>query len=73
MEVTLKDGTVLKTEVQDPTGSVSRPLTRQQAMQKAEGFLKMAYAGREKEVMESILGLNMCKNLPVWKKPSLIC
>lgn len=57
MTVTMKDGTVVRSSVMDPSGSVNRPLTRDQVMAKARGFLGVAYAGREDEVIESILRL----------------
>lgn len=64
MKVTMKDGYVHSYEISDPSGSIARPLTREQAMDKARTFLAVAYAGHENEIMEQILGLYKEERLP---------
>lgn len=66
VRVTMRDDcTVYEAEVEDPSGSVARPLTREQAMQKAQEFLAVAWSGREREKMEEILNLAERENLPI--------
>lgn len=64
MEVTMKDGSVYQAEVSDPAGSVHRPLTREQVMEKAKGLLKEACPGREERVMLQLLNLAQADRLP---------
>ena len=63
MRVTMKDGMVHSYEVRDPSGSIARPLTREQAMDKTRTFLSVAYAGHENEVVEQILGLDKAEQI----------
>lgn len=65
MRITMTDGHRYQFEVQDPSGSVVRPLTREQAMDKAHNFLRVAYAGREQEIINRILNLEDAKYMPV--------
>ena len=64
MRVTMKDGYVHSYEISDPSGSIARPLTREQAMDKARTFLAVAYAGHENEIVEQILGLYKEERIP---------
>lgn len=64
MTVVKKDGGVLQAEVKDPSGSIFRPLTPEQVMDKAKGFLSVAYRGREQEIAETILRLPELEKLP---------
>lgn len=57
MRIVMEDGTVYETQVQDPSGSTRRPMTREQAMDNARELLRRAYAGREEEVIENILNM----------------
>ena len=61
----MKDGSCYSYEVSDPSGSVFRPLTRAQAMDKAQTFFSAAYTGREQEVIDRILGLESMDRMPV--------
>ncbi|MCD8122898.1 MAG: MmgE/PrpD family protein [Clostridiales bacterium] len=65
MEIVMKNGAVFRYEVSDPSGSVVRPLTRKQAMEKAENFLQTAYPEREKVVIGQILNLESAVRMPV--------
>lgn len=65
MRLTMNDGSKYQFEVQDPSGSIARPLTREQAMAKARNFLSVVYSGREQEMMNQILGLEYAGHLPV--------
>lgn len=65
MKITLKDKRVYCHEVSDPSGSVARPLSRQQAMDKAGGFLKKAYGDQSPRAMEQILGLENAEKMPI--------
>ncbi len=67
MKVMMKDDTVHQYAVSDPSGSVVRPLTRVQALDKAKIFLKAAYAGREENLAEQILRLDREEQIPVLK------
>ncbi|WP_432628284.1 MmgE/PrpD family protein [Brotaphodocola sp.] len=62
--VTMKDGSVYEAEVEDPSGSAARPLTREQAMKKAKEFLSVACPGNAKEKMEELLNLAGSEKLP---------
>lgn len=64
MTITMEDGSVYQAEVQDPTGSVCRPLTKNEAVQKAKGFLEEAFPGRAGEVQEQLLHLETFEHLP---------
>ena len=64
MRVILQDGSVYETEVRDPAGSVHRPLTREQVMEKARGLLKEACPGREEQVINQLLTLAQADRLP---------
>ncbi len=66
MEVRLKDGRAVRTETEDPSGSVSRPLTKEEAMAKARAFIGKCYPGREDEIMGEILELAELERMPVW-------
>jgi len=66
MKVTMKDGTVHQTELSDPSGSIARPLTRDQAAEKARDLIHEGYPGREQEVMDAILHLSEAAKMPVW-------
>lgn len=57
VKVTMQDGTVYEAEVKDPSGSVARPLSRGQAMKKAEEFLSVVCPGRVTETIEELLNL----------------
>ena len=65
VKVTMQDGTVYEAEVKDPSGSVARPLSREQAMKKAEEFLSVVCPGRENEKIREILNLEKRETLPV--------
>lgn len=65
MRITLKDGRVYRHEVSDPSGSVAKPLSREQAMEKARGFLETAYGERSQRAMEQLLELEKAKEMPV--------
>ena len=65
MKLTMQDGTCYETEVEDPSGSVERPLSRAQARNKAEEFLSVVCPGREQETIEKILNLAGSERLPV--------
>lgn len=65
VKVIMQDGTVYEAEVEDPSGSVARPLSREQAMKKAEEFLSVVCPGREAEKITEILNLEKRKTLPV--------
>lgn len=65
MRITMTDGSVHSYDVQDPSGSVARPLTKEQAMDKARNFLQVAYPGREQEIMDEILNLAAAEQMPV--------
>lgn len=65
MKLTMQDGTCYETEVEDPSGSVERPLSRVQARNKAEEFLSVVCPGREQETIEKILNLAGSERLPV--------
>lgn len=65
MKVTMCDGKEYFCEISDPSGSIARPLTREQSMEKARNFLTVAYSGREQEVMGQILGLERAGRMPV--------
>ena len=64
VKVTMQDGTVYEAEVEDPSGSVARPLSREQAMKKAEEFLSVVCPGRETETIEELLNLESRNMLP---------
>lgn len=57
MKIIMEHGAVYETEVQDPSGSADRPLSREQAVQNARELLGAAYAGREEEVIRRILNM----------------
>ncbi len=65
VKVTMQGGTVYEAEVTDPSGSVAKPLSREQAMKKAEAFLSVVCPGRERETMTALLNLEKKKQLPV--------
>ena len=65
MKVTMQDGMCFETEVEDPSGSVARPLSREQAMKKAKEFLAVTCPGKEQETIEAILNLAGEEKLPV--------
>lgn len=65
VKVTMEDGTVYEAEVKDPSGSEARPLSREQAMKKAEEFLSVVCPGREDEKIREILNLEKRETLPV--------
>lgn len=65
MKVTMGDGKEYSCEVSDPSGSIARPLTREQSIEKARNFLKAAYPGHEQNVMEQILGLEQARHIPI--------
>ena len=60
----MQDGTVYEVEVKDPSGSVARPLSREQAMKKAEEFLSVVCPGRVTETIEELLNLESRNMLP---------
>jgi len=64
VKVTMQDGTVYEAEVKDPSGSVARPLSRGQAMKKAEEFLSVVCPGRVTETIEELLNLESRNMLP---------
>ena len=64
VKVTMQDGTAYEAEVEDPSGSVARPLSREQAMKKAEEFLSVVCPGREQETIEELLNLESRNMLP---------
>lgn len=64
VKVTMQDGTVYEAEVKDPSGSVARPLSREQAMKKAEEFLSVVCPGRVTETIEELLNLESRNMLP---------
>lgn len=64
VKATMQDGTVYEVEVKDPSGSVARPLSREQAMKKAEEFLSVVCPGRETETIEELLNLESRNMLP---------
>lgn len=68
MVITMKDGSTLQYEVRDPSGSAARPLTRAQAINKADNFLRIAYAGHEREIIDRILELENADTMPVLDK-----
>lgn len=57
MRIVMEDGTAYETQIQDPSGSTQRPMTREQAMNNARELLRTAYAGREEEVIGNILNM----------------
>ena len=65
MKVTMQDGMCFEAEVEDPSGSVARPLSREQAMKKAEEFLAVTCPGKEQETIEALLNLDGEEKLPV--------
>lgn len=65
VKVTMQDSTVYEAEVTDPSGSVAKPLSREQAMKKAKEFLSVVCPGREDEKMGEILDLENRETLPV--------
>lgn len=65
MKVTMQDGMCFEAEVEDPSGSVARPLGREQAMKKAEEFLAVTCPGKEQETIEALLNLDGEEKLPV--------
>ena len=65
VKVTMQDGTVYESEVEDPSGSVARPLSREQAMKKAEEFLSVVCPGREQKTIEELLNLESREQLPI--------
>ena len=64
VKATMQDGTVYEVEVKDPSGSVARPLSREQAMKKAEEFLSVVCPGRVTETIEELLNLESRNMLP---------
>lgn len=64
MRVTMKDETRYETEVQDPSGSVARPLTREQAIAKAGGFLAKICSDKTENKIYEILNLEEMERLP---------
>ena len=64
VKVTMQDGTVYEVEVKDPSDSVARPLSREQAMKKAEEFLSVVCPGRVTETIEELLNLESRNMLP---------
>ena len=65
LKVTMQDGATYETEIEDPSGSVARPLSREQAMKKAKEFLAEVCSGKEQETIEEILNLAGREKLPV--------
>ena len=65
VKVTMQDGTAYEAEVEDPSGSVARPLSPEQAMKKAEEFLSVVCPGRENEEIREILNLENRETVPV--------
>ena len=63
--VIMQDGSRYEAEIKDPSGSLARPLTKEQAMQKAQEFLAVACPGREQEKIREILDLKKRETLPV--------
>ena len=64
MKMTMQDGTVYEAEITDPSGSVARPLTREQAVEKAEEFFKEICPGEEKKLVDEMLKLEEKEVLP---------
>ena len=64
MKMTMQDGTVYEAEITDPSGSVARPLTREQAVEKAEEFFKEICPGEEKKLVDEMLKLEEKGVLP---------
>lgn len=65
VKVTMQDGSVYEAEVTDPSGSVARPLTKAQAIRKAEEFLSVVCPGREDVMVEELLSLASREKLPI--------
>lgn len=65
MKIDIKDAGSCQYEVRDPSGSVARPLTRAQAVNKAKNFLHTACPGREQEIVDQILRVGETEKLPV--------
>lgn len=65
VKVTMQDGAVYESEVEDPSGSVARPLSREQAMKKAEEFLSVVCPGREQKTIVELLNLESREQLPI--------
>ena len=65
VKVIMQDGTAYEAEVEDPSGSVARPLSRKQAMKKAEEFLSVVCPGREQKTIEELLNLESREQLPI--------
>ena len=65
VKVTMQDGAVYESEVEDPSGSVARPLSRDQAMKKAEEFLSVVCPGREQKTIVELLNLESREQLPI--------
>ncbi len=65
VRVTMQDGRVYEAEITDPSGSVARPLSEEQAMKKAKEFLHVVCPKREQETICEILNLEKCMSLPL--------
>ncbi|MFR5601386.1 MAG: MmgE/PrpD family protein [Lachnospiraceae bacterium] len=57
VKIRFQDGSILQETVEDASGSIHRPLTREQLMKKAEGLMEGLYPGKTKEIAEKILGI----------------
>ena len=64
MKMTMQDGTVYEVEITDPSGSVALPLTREQAVEKAEEFFREICPGEEKKLVDEMLKLEEKGVLP---------
>ncbi len=66
MEVEKTDGTVCRAQVADASGSVYRPLSKEQMIDKAKSLIEVALPGRSEAVVEQILELSRAERLPRW-------
>ena len=66
MEVEKTDGTVCRAQVADASGSVYRPLSKAQMIDKAKSLIEVASPGRSEAVVEQILELSRAERLPRW-------
>jgi len=64
LEVFLKDGTKLEKIVQDASGSVDNPLTREQVYRKAKGLLIQTQGDRAEAQAKAVLNLLKAEVLP---------
>ena len=64
LEVFLKDGTKLEKTVQDASGSVDNPLTRDQVFRKAKGLFAQTQGDRAQEQAKAVLDLLEAQVLP---------